>query len=92
MVTLMTDIVDDFLTRLAQHVPDLQPDLRHQLEASLRQEWGGTKSYVAKRFGAATTAARLGANLRRQLPLKECFAQTGVSRATGYRLLGKKSR
>ena len=88
----MTDIVDDFLTRLAQHLPELQPDVRHKIEASLRQEWGGTKSYVAKRFGAATTAARLSAGLRQKLPLKECFAQTGVSRATGYRLLGKKAR
>jgi len=87
----MPDIIDDFLHRLAQHAPELDSAVRVQLESTLRQEWGGSKSYVAKRFSVATKTAMLAGNLRQKKTLKECFADSGISRRTGYRLLAKKS-
>jgi hypothetical protein len=86
----MADIVDDFLQRLQQHVPDLPQDIPHQLEAHLRQAWGGNKPYVAKQASRTTRASLVATSLRQGRPIAECFAQAGVSRATGYRILRSK--
>ena len=86
----MADIVDDFLTRLAQHVPNAPIELRATLERDLRTAWGGSKPYVAKQLNRATRTTLLAHGLRQQRPLSEVCAQAGVSRTTGYRLLGSK--
>jgi len=88
----MADIIDDFITRLAAAAPDLQPDVKLRLESALRQEWGGSKSYVAKRFSVATRTAVLSSALIQRHKLADCFAQAGVSRRTGYRLLDRKNK
>lgn len=84
------DIVDDFLARLAQHVPDLPLESRAQLEKDVRGEWGGRKPYIAKQVNRITRTTLLSCGLRQQLPLREVFAKAGVSTRTGYRLLGSK--
>ena len=86
----MADIVDDFLTRLAQHVPNAPIELRATIERDLRTAWGGSKPYVAKQLNRSTRTTLLANGLRQQRPLSEVFAQAGVSRTTGYRLLGSK--
>ena len=90
MVTHMADIVDDFLHRLQQHIPGTPPDVRIQLEAGLRQAWGGTEPYVGKRISRATRTFMVATGLRQARPLAEVFAQAGVPRRTGYRILGSK--
>ncbi|KQP39669.1 hypothetical protein [Pseudorhodoferax sp. Leaf274] len=86
----MADIVDDFLTRLVQHVPELPTDTRVRLESDLRGQWGGSKPYVAKQMNRVTRTTLLACGLRSQLPMREVFARAGVSPRTGYRLLGGK--
>lgn len=86
----MADIVDDFLTRLQHHVPDLQPTIRMQIESGLRQDWGGNKPYVAKQPSRMTRASLVASGLRQAKSLQDCFAYAGVSRATGYRILSGK--
>ena len=86
----MADIVDDFLTRLAQHVPNAPIELRATIERDLRTAWGGSKPYVAKQLNRTTRTTLLAHGLRQQRPMSEVFAQAGVSRTTGYRLLGSK--
>jgi hypothetical protein len=86
----MADIVDDFLQRLVQHVPDAPLEIRATLERDLRTAWGGTKPYVAKQLNRVTRTTLLAHGLRQQRPLSEVFAQAGVARRTGYRLLGGK--
>lgn len=86
----MADIVDDFLTRLAQHVPNAPIELRATIERDLRSAWGGSKPYVAKQLNRTTRTTLLAQGLRQQRPLSEVFSQAGVSRPTGYRLLGSK--
>jgi len=86
----MADIVDDFLTRLAQHMPAVPPEVRHQIEREVRAEWGGAKPYVAK-LGRSMRVSLVATGLVRGQPLSECFAQAGVSQATGYRILQRKS-
>lgn len=87
----MADIVDDFLQRLAQHVPGTTPEVRAQLETGLRQTWGGTEPYVGKRMSQTTRVSLLAHGLRQAKPLGEVFAQAGVSRSAGYRLLRRKA-
>lgn len=86
----MADIVDDFLSRLQQLVPNLPPDAPVQLEKTLRQQWGGTEPYVGKRLSRVTRTTLVSAGLRQSKTLKEVFAQAGVARRTGYRILGSK--
>lgn len=86
----MADIVDDFLTRLQQHIPDTPPEVRYQLESTLRQSWGGTEPYVGKRISRTTRVSLVAHGLRHAKPLAEVFAQAGVARRTGYRILRSK--
>lgn len=86
----MADIVDDFLARLAQHVPDLPADLHVELERTLRSEWGGRKPYVAKQTSRLMRVSLVAQGLRAGRPLREVFAQAGVARRTGYRILSSK--
>lgn len=86
----MADIVDDFLTRLAQHIPDAPPEIRHQIESGIRQAWGGTEPYVGKRLSRSTRISLVAHGLQRQRPLGEVFAQAGVGRRQGYYLLKTK--
>jgi hypothetical protein len=90
MVTYMADIVDDFLTRLQQHIPDAAPDVRYQIESGIRQAWGGTEPYVGKRISRTTRTSLVAHGLRQSRPLSEVFAHAGVARRTGYRILGSK--
>lgn len=86
----MADIVDDFLTRLQQHIPDTPPEVCFQLEATLRQSWGGTEPYVGKRISRTTRISMVAHGLRSARPLAEVFAQAGIPRRTGYRILRSK--
>lgn len=87
----MADIVDDFLTRLAQHAPDLPIDTRLSLERDIRRHHGGTRAGdIAKGVDGLSKATRtfiVGLGLRHQQPMREIFARAGVSRSTGYRIL-----
>lgn len=90
----MVDIVDDFLMRLERHVPNLPIDSRLKLEREIRHELGGTRAGdIAKGIDGLSKKTRtfiVGLGLRHQKPMREIFAQAGVSRRTGYRILGGK--
>jgi truncated hemoglobin YjbI len=86
----MADIIDDFLTRLQQHVPSVPADALPKLEQTLRQAWGGTEPYVGKRMNRVTRTTLVAAGLRQQKSLKDCFAQAGVGRTVGYQLLKRR--
>lgn len=86
----MADIVSDFLDRLKAHVPDLPATVPHTLERELRHQWGGNEVYVGKRVNRQVRAALVANGLCQRRPLGEVFAQAGVSRRTGYRILGSK--
>lgn len=97
----MADIVDDFLTRLHALAPDTAAQLAPQLEAELRQHWGGTERHYIRKgaqahprlsaAGAQQRASLLAQGLQQGLPLSSVFAQAGVSRSAGYRLLKRKA-
>ena len=90
----MADIVDDFLTRLQQHVPDLPINTRLNLERDIRSEHGGTRAGdVAKGINGLSKSTRtfiVSMGLRHQKPMPEIFSAAGISRRTGYRMLGSK--
>lgn len=86
----MADIVDDFLQRLQQHIPNAPLEVRATLERDLRSTWGGSKPYVAKQLNRVTRSALLAHGLRQQRPLSEVFTQVGIARRTAYRILGSK--
>lgn len=83
----MADIVQDFMQRLAQLAPEVPAQTLQRLEVGIRQDWGGTEPYVAKRSSPKVKAAKLGEAMQSRQPLAKCFEAAGVSRRTGYRLL-----
>lgn len=87
----MADIVDDFLTRLVRHVPDLPVDTRLKLERDIRHHHGGTRAGdIAKGIDGLSKSTRtfvVSMGLRHKQPMREIFAQASVSRSTGYRIL-----
>lgn len=90
----MADIVDDFLTRLVRHAPDLSIDTRLNLEREIRREHGGTRAGdIAKGIDGLSKSTRtfiVGLGLRHGQPMREIFAKASVSRSTGYRMLRSK--
>ena len=84
------DIIDALLRELRQLSPQMTPDEAWRIETRLRHACGGVLGYVRK---SATTDAktwRLGLGLAAGRPLSEAFADIGVSRATGFRLLRRR--
>lgn len=55
----------------------------------MRQQWGGTEPYVAKR-PALQRSVKMGESLRAQKSLGQVFAEAGIRRRQGYYLLGRK--
>lgn len=87
------DIVDDFLTRLAKHVPDLPIETRLKLEQETRKHWGGNRAEVAKGIGGLSRTTRrwvVAHGLSQAQPMGDIFRMANVSRRTGYRILGSK--
>lgn len=86
----MADIVDDFLARLRQHIPESTPDRLRALEVDIRGHWGGTtKAYIAKR-PAVLKQHRLALALQQAAPgVAAAFQQAGVRRSFGYELLAR---
>ncbi|MFN4114959.1 MAG: hypothetical protein ACK4F7_00475 [Inhella sp.] len=85
------DVIDDFLQRLAAHLPAAQP-LAPQLEAELRQHWGGTEPYIRHRPAAARRTQALGQALQQGQPLQQAFVTAGLPRRSGFRHLAKPVR
>ena len=84
------DIIDDFLHRLAQAVPELPAGVPQDLERSMREAWGGEKPYVHIKPGRAARAARLAESMLQRKPLQQCFTEAGLSRRDGFRILASK--
>ena len=90
MVTFMVSFVQDLMGRIKSEIPDAQPEALARIEVGVCRDWGGNNPYVIKKPTSATRIQMVSAGLRQQRPLAEVFAQAGVSRRTGYRILGSK--
>lgn len=88
---MAADLIDDFLIRLQAHHPAAAAAIASQLEAELRQHWGGTeRHYIRKRPAAEQRTQRIALGLQEGLAPAESFVLAGVSRATGFRHMKKK--
>lgn len=90
----MADIVDDFLTRLVRHAPDLPLDTRIALERDIRYHHGGANggdiSIGVDGLSKTTRTFIVSMGLRHKTPMREIFAKVGGSRSTFYRILRSK--
>jgi hypothetical protein len=90
----MADLLNDFLVRLQQHVPDLtervSPDVLLKVESEMRHVRKGDWAYVGQKVSRFTRISMVARGLQQKLPLNENFANAGISRATGYRYLSSK--
>lgn len=62
------------------------------LEREISTQWGGRKIRVPMRRKQVDPQAQIEAALSSGMSLPDAFAKAGVSRATGYRILNKKSK
>jgi hypothetical protein len=86
---MAADLIDDFLSRLSQHLPQTQGQ-QARLEADLRQHWGGSNgSYIRKTIGTARKTKAIGHALQSGQPLDQAIAAVQVSRRTAYRYLAR---
>lgn len=81
---------DDLVAQiLAAALPDFPAARAREIALAMRQDWGGQQLYIGK-AQAEGKAFRLGTALAAGEPIARAFAAVGVSRATGYRLLGRR--
>lgn len=73
------------LVGLLQDVIVLAPQDAARIEAALRQRFGGSVVHIAER--PPVTVADIDAGLRNRKPVALIAKETGVSRATIYRML-----
>jgi len=92
---MASDLVDDFLRRLCTRMPQAA-EHAPQLEAELRQHWGGTeRHYIRKRPASQQPAARtqqLGQALQQGMSLQQAFATAGLGRRSGFYYLKKPAK
>lgn len=89
------DIVEDIFTRIRKILgQEYQGDIAGKIdteEQRIRQEWGGSETYVSKKRGNEQKREQALQDLKRGIPANEVSRKTGISRAQVYRLLkGKK--
>lgn len=67
----------------------ITPAIVATIERQVREVWGGDRRYVGKAT-VEGKAYRLGAALATGATLLEAIEAAGLTRATGYRILGRK--
>lgn len=90
MVIAMAGFVQDVVHRIRTHIPNASEESIFQIACGICHDYGGTEPYVGARIPAELRKSMVENGLQRQRPLREVFAQAGVSRRTGYRILGSK--
>jgi Mor family transcriptional regulator len=84
------DFVCDVLALVADMVPGLDAESARQVDAALRERWGGDRPYIARRLGDGRSDRNI--SIRRDYQRGESIAllmrRYQVSRATLYRILG----
>lgn len=88
----MADIVDDFLARLRNYIPNeyATTDRLTALEVDIRAHWGGgDRVRVAKR-PTLVKQHQIGLALQQGAGVKEAFRRAGVDVRRGYQILARK--
>jgi hypothetical protein len=93
------DILEDYIARLEAQLAAAAPDLpiealmrsARQIELDVRRARGGSEHYL-KKAPAEGKAFSLGNALAAGVPLAQAFAEVGVKRAMGYRLIARRWR
>lgn len=84
------DFVCDVLTLVAERVPALDGESARQIDAALRERWGGDRPYIARRLGDGRSDRNIA--IRRDYQRGESIAllcrRYQVSRVTVWRILG----
>lgn len=77
----------DLVTSILSAAPDLSLERAHVIARRIRADVGG--AYL-KKEPTAGKAFGLGTALAAGVPVIQAFAEIGVSRSTGYRLLSRR--
>lgn len=88
------DIVEDIFARVKEILGDqFAGDISVKLaaeEIKVRQTWGGTEPYIAKKRLPRDVKKKAMDKLNHGVPIREVVSETGISRTEVYRLLKRK--
>lgn len=93
------DVLEDYIARLEAQLAAAAPGLTieqvrsaaRRIELDIRHDRGGSEHYL-KKAPAEGKAFSLGVALAAGVPLPQAFAEVGVSRTAGYRLIARRWR
>lgn len=85
------DFLDEVMVQFLAASPALPAEAAAQLEQHIRQVWGGERVYIGKR-PAEEKVSRLAIELQRGVAIIDAFANAGLARRTGFRLLNRRRR
>jgi hypothetical protein len=86
----MADVLDDIVLRLIEAGCPVESVKR--VERETRQIWGGDDAYIGKRTVEMKASAVGAALCVAGTSIAEAFANAGVPRRTGFRLLNRRRR
>lgn len=88
------DIVEDIFTRIRKILgQEYQGDIAGKIdteEQRIRQEWGGSETYVPKKRVNKQKKEQALQDLKKGVPANEVSRKTGISRSLVYELLKRK--
>lgn len=89
-----TDVIEDILAEIREiYESGFNGEIYiklDQIEARMRQKWGGTEPYISKHKHKKKERQRAYAELQKGVPPKEVSKRTGVSRSLLYAMLRKR--
>lgn len=86
-MTRERDIIEDIFARIREILRGQYERELEQEEARVREDWGGTEPYIAKRRVREEVKKQALNDLNHGVPMNDVVSKTGISRAQVYRLL-----
>lgn len=83
------DTVRSILDQVRAAAPELSEDKLRTIASGIYRDLGGERHYIPK-APAEGKAIRLGHELAAGVPLAQAFANLGIPRRTGFRLLRRR--
>lgn len=85
------DVLDVLVEQLRAAAPDYPADKLYATALQIRRDMGGERHYL-KKAPAMGKVFSLGNALAAGVTLAQAFADCGVSRSSGYRLINRRTR
>lgn len=84
------DLIKDVLDKVKRADPSFTEEMAKRIEEQVRNEWGGSEIYIAKKRIPETAKQQAVKDYLDNKPIPEIQKNKGISRSTLYRAIKKK--